>query len=611
MDSEADSYLAAVTAPFAKNAIGAQVPDCYSFPTSTQFTRCVFTINSDEVGNTDFTLMPSVYATILASHSPNSLSTGGNNVTNMGGVSNPDFTYTQDQISSMGSEVPDWVCQGVVTPDVVAQRFDQYRIVGMGARISTLVAPLQQSGRLIVGSTPSGPSSFPLLSLGSVARRNSVPAGPMVSYSEVLDWNQLPGVDSIYGPLLVPPVYNADMLTSELLNIPMSKEFAYSDLSLHGGMEWCARQTAPATLDWRTSTNDNLISSGDGAPLGNVTTGFNAISKFLNRTFFESTLISPNGISVAVGVPTGSIGDAGQNSDLWPQVGDMLSTESCALFGVPDQTYITKCNMCYDGLTTATVVSAHNSYPIWFFRSPLLTYQPNQCSFSLGNPTVGPGVFGLGAQPIMMGDYIALDGQPLGLPAGTSVYAVYYDNVGLTVGTNGDNNGLMGGGLVYFSTSIPNTGDTWYVQDILTSVSVASGATSVSMNNTCELLLSSVVTVNPVVSTPIVWERSILCPGVVSVLPSYIDTRGWSNLSVRGIGLPVNSPVFNVEVCFHLEGIQKISHQTGGFLANANKPYTNKRFHDAALEVAANMPYFKRYQAGSQAALAALAVISS
>jgi len=303
MDTDANKYLAALTAPFSRDALGAQVPDQYSFPTTTQFVKCNYTISADSNGCCDFTLMPSLYANLL--FGVDSTGSSGSNQSNCGGVNVSDFNLV-DVYS------PDWFVAGVAQPAFVQNYYEQYRIVGWGARVMPLLAPLNQSGRLLFSSTPSGANSFPALSLGRVGALDNVDSlpAPLISYKDVLAWNQLPGTD-IQGSGVL------NILTTEIINVPSSIEFSYSKLSLEGGMEWVSKPTNAKVLEWRTATNDTVVANSSN--FGSINLGSSATCTVENALTVDATSRgSP--VLTATYALTGGINSA------IPQIGDYIDS---------------------------------------------------------------------------------------------------------------------------------------------------------------------------------------------------------------------------------------------------------------------------------------------
>lgn len=303
MDTDANKYLAALTAPFSRDALGAQVPDQYSFPTTTQFVKCNYTISADSNGCCDFTLMPSLYANLL--FGVDNVGSTGTTHHNCGGVTVSDFNLEN-------TFFPDWFVAGVAQPAFVQNYYEQYRIVGWGARVMPLLAPLNQSGRLLFSSTPSGANSFPALALGRVgALDNSVDlTPPLITYNEVLAWNQLPGTDAQGSGV-------QNILTTEIINVPSSIEFSYSKLSLEGGMEWVSKPTNAKVLEWRTATNDTVV--GSSANFGSINLGSSA-------TCTVSNVLSIDATDRGTAVRTATYALTGGINSVLPQVGDYIDS---------------------------------------------------------------------------------------------------------------------------------------------------------------------------------------------------------------------------------------------------------------------------------------------
>lgn len=252
----ARSYLAALVAPFSRDAIGAQVPDLYSFPTETQMIRCEFTIGTDNQGNCDFVVQPSLWQTLICNCpataggvSPNS------SPANLGGVYNAEFSP-----GTLGVVTPtsttSWSAVGVLGATIngpLAQQMQRYRIVGWGTRLRCLVAPLSQQGRVILATLPSARLSFPSGLAGNAAGVSNSTNAIAYTFMDL----PTPGAEGY--------------MTTEILNVPESMECMLSDLAIKGGIEFVGKPTASGNISFRDSFNDVALTSS--LSLGEVATG--------------------------------------------------------------------------------------------------------------------------------------------------------------------------------------------------------------------------------------------------------------------------------------------------------------------------------------------------
>jgi len=234
--ADANAYLAALVAPFSKEALGCQIPDMWSFPTETQVVKCEFNFAADKDGNLDFALTPSLFQTVIMSCPEGGKNTG----VNTGGVYVPDFSLVANCAPFGPVETTAAVgIAGVISPEVVQQQFDRYRIVGFGARLRCLVAPLNQSGRLVISTLPSARQALPSVALS---------AGPPYPYNT-----------AYYEYLGLPTPDRTGYLTTEMINIPESMECMLSDLSLRGGIEWVAKPTSTDGISFLDSFNNVAV----------------------------------------------------------------------------------------------------------------------------------------------------------------------------------------------------------------------------------------------------------------------------------------------------------------------------------------------------------------
>ncbi len=132
MDLEVRKYMAALTDPFSERACGARVPDQYSCHTTTFELRATHSVQS--VGGTiGVWVLPNVVTSLVV----------------------PDGTFT-------GSSTITWL-DGTTTPTVRRWGFDSttlgnklqnYRVVGMGVRVTNLSSMTNAAGKLIMGTYP-------------------------------------------------------------------------------------------------------------------------------------------------------------------------------------------------------------------------------------------------------------------------------------------------------------------------------------------------------------------------------------------------------------------------------------------------------------------------
>ena len=220
------SYAIAVADPFNPEADGAQVPDVWSFPTSTTKVTLDFAVLCDDDGNCAFTVMPDLVTTIAVQ---NSLI---NTPTLVGGFSNQ---------SQNTASVSNPTLQGVVATSALQAQYENYRIVGWGVQVRATQAPLNQQGSVFVAATP--------------VTANRLEHPQVTTTADWLLWHSFPGTDT------------TGYTSTQIQNIPEAKILEYSALSAAGGVEFVSKHCTAAAVEFRDSYNNCVVSS-NGLILG-------------------------------------------------------------------------------------------------------------------------------------------------------------------------------------------------------------------------------------------------------------------------------------------------------------------------------------------------------
>jgi len=134
-----EKYPIAVLAPFDSAAEGAQIPDFYSFPTSTQRLHTTSTLVADADGSFDLMLQPNL---LYTAHVSNSTTFG---------LSSSLATWP---VMNNGSANQSMGSYGVMSMTDL-NNYAQYRVVGFGARLRSLLIPQTGTGVLYGASLPS------------------------------------------------------------------------------------------------------------------------------------------------------------------------------------------------------------------------------------------------------------------------------------------------------------------------------------------------------------------------------------------------------------------------------------------------------------------------
>jgi len=130
-DDDLVCYAEALRNPFSERAIGARVPDMYGAPTTTLRVRATHTVTVNNNGTATMVVFPNVAcsAVLFTGTSPefNSLTVLDNSVVG---------TYWGTDLTTFSARV------------------QNYRIVGMGVRVTGLSSMTNSQGKLIMGATP-------------------------------------------------------------------------------------------------------------------------------------------------------------------------------------------------------------------------------------------------------------------------------------------------------------------------------------------------------------------------------------------------------------------------------------------------------------------------
>ena len=154
------SYAAALNAPFSEAALGAQIPDIFSYPTDTKHFRQTFTIQTDASGNWEGVILPSPVFSIAAPFQATTLSALGVPVlakTITGGQScfSATASVPVTRIHTAGTgDTPAMQVQACVKVDTLNTIYQQYRVVGWGYKMRAISSVNSTSGRVQFASIP-------------------------------------------------------------------------------------------------------------------------------------------------------------------------------------------------------------------------------------------------------------------------------------------------------------------------------------------------------------------------------------------------------------------------------------------------------------------------
>lgn len=267
-----DRSALALLDPFSKRAEGAKVLDGYSFPSETTTFRKKFVINSSKVDGTnktgfDMSVRPSLSSLFLFPATMNTdlpavgTTTANSTVGTLGRLSG-EPRISGSPVAAADVSKYQFRSQGVVGEDNTLG-WKQYRIVGGGVRVSSLVLSDQTTGFLNLGATP-----ITELDPTTVAFSNS-------------GWYGAEGAAAIpdmYGLPLVQRGDNKDM--SLVLNEQMAVNPAgatYQSLKFrNNGLEIAFRPLDPRAFEWK-SMKGSIVNEAD-------TVAANAVSSVNEQT---------------------------------------------------------------------------------------------------------------------------------------------------------------------------------------------------------------------------------------------------------------------------------------------------------------------------------------
>jgi len=221
-----NAYASALMRPFSKAAMGAQVPDMYSYPTATYHTEGTITIISNNLGVASFIMTPDPYCSFI------DMTTASVNTSSMARY----FGTSPDAYAS-------------VIQSSLAGVLTNYRVVGGGIQIRNLLPPTTATGRVIIATVPMadnmpGPNSLLCATSNYTLAAHAIgvrPAGgsDIASTTAGLNSNiiQLPGA--------------VELTVQDLISQSLSVNF---------------RPVSPGAFDFKNVTNDQYLTSIAGVP---------------------------------------------------------------------------------------------------------------------------------------------------------------------------------------------------------------------------------------------------------------------------------------------------------------------------------------------------------
>jgi hypothetical protein len=229
-ESALQSYELALSMPFDKSAIGATVPDMYSYPTATYHAEGTTTLSSNASGVISVLLLPHPFLSMV------------------------DMTGTSVNTSGMQQYLNTTVAYAATTQANLAGELTNFRVVGCGYKIRNLLPPTTATGRIIVAPVPvSGLFPGPSLLATAAGNNNNIAAAAI-------------GVNT--GSL-------TNGFGSDILELPAAEEFTVQDV-IANSIHLNCQPVTPAAFDFHNSLNFIGYNAADNLVGGNayvITTG--------------------------------------------------------------------------------------------------------------------------------------------------------------------------------------------------------------------------------------------------------------------------------------------------------------------------------------------------
>jgi hypothetical protein len=251
------SFDFALNHPFAPAAKGARIPDQHSFPTVTFSTTANFTVMApptgapqNGTGDLDFWVTPNPincigtsYGFVAAAPEDRVLGLKGGPVQGVYGQEYFDQDSTGTPLVNKGGLYRAGSWGGITTTAALKAVMSDYRVVGFGCRIRSLLAPLNQSGQFMICAVPS-PEYQP-------------PAG--VSRKD--DWLKFCNY---------PVTDDGGWIGTQIIQQPTSDINMYAELTAEGGMEWSGRLTGPSAFKFKDSDFGSITVANAEARAGST-----------------------------------------------------------------------------------------------------------------------------------------------------------------------------------------------------------------------------------------------------------------------------------------------------------------------------------------------------
>jgi len=210
-----ESYRCALTDGFNPKAVGARVPDMYSYPTTTYKLKGTFPLKSDATSSCSVLLTGNPFLSMV------------DLTTSSVDASCPMFQYTTSN----------WV-YAAADPLNTWNSVANLRVVGVTYRIRNQLPVNTCTGRMITGTVPTVPCDLSVIDLQNYAVTNGAVLNKLLGFSESVSGNLVAGVGS-----------------ATILNLPTSKDISLQQI-MGNSTQYCVKPTSPNAFNFM-STNPN------------------------------------------------------------------------------------------------------------------------------------------------------------------------------------------------------------------------------------------------------------------------------------------------------------------------------------------------------------------
>jgi len=232
-----NSYAAALHAPFDRAALGAKVPDMFSYPVATYHCEGTVTLRSDANGVSSVVITPDPFCTLV------------------------DATTASVASTSMYNYVGAYTAYAAVTQTNLSNQLANFRVVGGGIEVRNLMPPTTATGRVITATVPMadvlpGPNALSNTSISNFTLVNKLTSVVPSSGSHVSQ--------------------GTSGLPSTILQLPGAVHLSSQDL-ISSNLKVNFKPCSPEAFHFRSTQNDYILGY-TGSTAINEAAGANLVS---------------------------------------------------------------------------------------------------------------------------------------------------------------------------------------------------------------------------------------------------------------------------------------------------------------------------------------------